>query len=69
MLYFVVYRSPYGNHCQGRGVYVWSKGLSTVLETRHKRIVGLGIRGRGRGETVGYLDLFSQSVTSSPRLA
>src|SRR5215212_1801361 len=35
--------SPYGNHGQGRDVYVWCKGLSTVLETRHKRIVELGV--------------------------
>src|SRR5215208_7263489 len=57
MLYAVVYMSPYDNHGQGRGVCVWCNRGSTVLETRHRQLVGLGVRGRGRAETVGYLDL------------
>jgi hypothetical protein len=43
MLYSVLHGSSYGNHGEGRGVCVWCNGLSTVLETRHRRVVdGLG---------------------------
>ena len=69
----LLYGSPYGNHGEGRGVCVWCNGRPTVLEciTKH---TPLGRRARRpsrrwRTEAVGYLDLFSQSVTSSPRLA
>src|SRR5215211_8788274 len=30
---------------------------ATVLDNRHRQLVGLGHRVRGRAETVGYLDL------------
>src|SRR5215211_1060997 len=60
MLYFVVYRSPYGNHGEGRGVCVWSKGLSTVLDLITKR-ASLGrivrVRGCWRTKAVGDSDL------------
>ena len=57
VLYAVVYGSPYDNHGQGRDVCVWCNRGSTVLDNRHRQLVGLGVRGRGWSETVGYLDL------------
>ena len=57
MLYSVVYGSPYGNHGEGRGVYVWCNRLSTVLEciTKHAPLGrrASGVRLGWRIETVG----------------